>query len=276
MRVAVIGANGQLGTDLVKVFDAVPLTHEDIDVTDPDSLNVLKEIGPDVVVNTAAYVRVDDAEVEAEEAFRVNAVGALNVARACDEIDAINVYISTDYVFDGAKGEPYVEQDIPNPINVYGLSKYAGEVFTRNYSSRHYIIRVASLYGNAGGGNFVDFMIQRAGEEGAVRVVDDVFMSPTYTKDVSYMLRRFFGVGPEFGVYHFVNEGCCSWYDFAREIFDILGEDVRTTPIKSDELRRRARRPVFSALKNKKLEGLGLRMRGWEEALRGYLAEEMR
>lgn len=274
MRVAVIGAAGQLGSYLVEAFGAVPLTHGEVDVTDPESLDILRDIKPDLVINAAAYVRVDDAEGEAEEAFRVNAVGALNVARACDEIGAANVYISTDYVFDGKKREPYDEEDPPNPINVYGLSKRAGEILTANYSSRHYIIRVASLYGRSGKGNFVDSIIKRAEEEGAVRVVDDVFMSPTYSKDVSDMLRRLLDLEPSFGVYHLVNEGCCSWFDFARKIFDILGEEVQMTPIKSDELGRRARRPAFSALENRKLGDLGLHMRRWEDALGDYLAGE--
>ncbi len=271
MRVAVIGAGGQLGSDLVKEFDAVPLKHEEVDVADPNSLNLLSNIRPDVVINAAAYVRVDDAEVEAEEAFRINAIGALNVARACDEIDAINVYISTDYVFDGTKGAPYGEGDTPNPINIYGLTKRTGEVITANYSSEHYIIRVASLYGKAGSGNFVDTIIKRARGEGEVEVVDDVFMSPTYTKDVSNMLKRFLYTRPESGIYHMVNGGYCSWYDFARAIFDVLGEEVAVKPIKSCELGRRARRPAFSALRNRKLNDLGLKMRRWNEALGDYL-----
>jgi len=131
MKVAIIGANGQLGSDLVEVFgeDAIPLTHRDLDVTDLESLKVLNELKTDVVINTAAYVRVDDAEVEVEKAFRINAIGALNVAKACNELNAINVYISTDYVFDGAKRAPYEEEDVPNPINVYGLSKHTGGGF---------------------------------------------------------------------------------------------------------------------------------------------------
>lgn len=276
MKVAVIGAAGQLGSDLVKAFDAVPLTHEEADVSDPKSLDILGDIEPDVVINTAAYVKVDDAEVEAEEAFRVNAIGALNVARACDDIGAVNVYISTDYIFDGKKGEAYSEEDRPNPINVYGMSKYAGEVLTINYSLKHYIIRVASLYGKAGKGSFVDTIIKRGRKDAAVKVVDNVFMSPTYAKDVSYMLRRFLDIGPEFGVYHFVNKGYCSWFDLTKEIFYILGEDVQITPIKSSDLGRKARRPSFSGLENRKLDDLGLWMMGWDDALRDYLAEETR
>lgn len=277
---AIIGANGQLGSDLVEVFkeEAIPLTHQDLDVTDTESMEILKKAKPDAVINTAAYVRVDDAEFEVEKAFQVNAVGALNVAKACNELNAINVYISTDYVFDGAKGKPYEEGDSPNPINVYGLSKYAGEIFTRNYSRRYYIIRVASLYGKAGargkGGNFVNFMIEKAKKGEEIKVVDDMFMSPTYTKDVAEMLRIFLKTKPEFGVYHMVNEGYCSWYGFAKEIFKILGWDVEVKPIKSNELKRPAKRPSFSALRNEKLEKLGLKMRNWREALKDYLREK--
>ncbi len=303
MKVAIIGANGQLGSDLVGVLkeEAIPLTHRDLDVTEPESVKILKELMPDVVINTAAYVRVDDAEVEVENAFQVNAIGALNIAKACNDINAVNVYISTDYVFDGTKGEPYEEEDIPNPINVYGLSKYTGEVFTRNFSlcgapphdpaspvralkktspKKYYVIRSSSLYGKAGargkGGNFVEFMIQKARSGEELKVVDDQFMSPTYTKDVAVMLKRFLELEPESGIYHAVNEGYCNWYDFTKEIFNILGWDakIQITPIKSSELKRLSKRPIFSALKNKKLEELGLRMRDWKEALRDYLKEK--
>jgi len=281
MKVAIIGANGQLGTDLVEVFgeEAISLTHKDLDVTDFESLNILKELKPDVIINTAAYVRVDDAELYPERAFQVNAVGALNVARIANEINAINIYISTDYVFDGTKGKPYTEEDAPNPISVYGLSKYAGEIFTRNYSPKHYVIRVASLYGKAGasgkGGNFIEFMIQKAKNREEIRVVDDQFMSPTYTKDVARTLKKFLELKPESGTYHMTNEGFCSWYEFTKAIFEILGWDVEIKPIKSSELKRLAKRPMFSALENMRLNELGLRMKPWKRALREYLEEKM-
>ncbi|NJE12836.1 dTDP-4-dehydrorhamnose reductase [Thermococcus sp. LS2] len=280
MKVAVIGANGQLGTDLVEVFgeEAIPLTHKDLDVTDFESLRILKELKPDVIINTAAYVRVDDAELYPEKAFQVNAIGALNVAKIANEIDAVNVYISTDYVFDGTKGEPYTEEDVPNPLNVYGLSKYVGEIFTRNYSKKYYIIRVASLYGKAGasgkGGNFVEWVIEKAKRGEELKIVDDQFMSPTYTKDVARTLKKFLELKPEFGVYHMANEGYCSWYEFTRAIFEILGWEVEVKPIKSSELKRLAKRPRFSALKNEKLEKIGLKMKRWEGALEEYLEEK--
>jgi len=280
MRVAVIGANGQLGTDLVEVFrkegfEVIPLTHTDLDVTVFESLKSLKEIKPDVIVNTAAYVRVDDAEVYPEKAFAVNAIGALNVARVAEEIKAINVYISTDYVFDGEKGRPYTEDDVPNPINVYGTSKLAGEIFTRNYSTKHYILRVASLYGKAGasgkGGNFVNWVIEKARKGEKLRIVDDQVMSPTHTLDVANTLAEFLRREPEYGVYHMVNEGQCSWYEFTKAIFEILGWDVEVEPIKSSELNRLAKRPRFSALENTKLHRIGLRMPHWREGLEAFI-----
>lgn len=284
MKVAVIGAHGQLGTDLVKVFgedpsfEVIPLTHKDLDVTVPETLKVLKDLKPDVIINTAAYVRVDDAELYPDKAFAVNAIGALNVARVASEIDAVNVYISTDYVFDGTKGEPYTEEDVPNPINVYGVSKYAGEIFTRNYSRKYYIIRVASLYGKVGasgkGGNFVEWVIEKAKRGEELKIVNDQFMSPTYTMDVARTLKKFLEIGPEWGIYHMVNEGYCSWYEFTKAVFEILGWDVEVKPIKSSELNRLARRPKFSALGNGMLERIGMKMKHWREALREYLGEK--
>jgi dTDP-4-dehydrorhamnose reductase len=282
MKVAVIGARGQLGTDLVEVlegeFRVYPLTHGDVDVEVSESLEVLKDIKPDVIINTAAYVRVDDAEIYAERAFAVNAIGALNVARIASEVDAINIYISTDYVFDGEKREPYVETDQPNPINVYGASKYAGEVLTKNYSEKHYIIRVASLYGKAGasgkGGNFVNWVVDMAKKGQELKIVADQFMSPTYTKDVAIAMKELLRLRPEYGIYHMVNDGYCSWFEFTKAIFEILGWNVEIQPIKSSELNRIARRPSFSALQNYKLERIGIKIRHWREALRDYLAEK--
>ena len=181
MKVVVIGATGQLGSDLVKVFeDVIPLTHRDIEVTDLSSCEILKELKPDVVINTAAYHKTDECEENPEKSFLVNSVGARNIALICKEIGAIDVYISTDYVFDGSKGESYTEEDVPDPINVYGVSKYAGEILTRNICDRYYIVRVASLFGIAGasgkGGNFVETMIKKgkSGDELYVIPITDI------------------------------------------------------------------------------------------------------
>ena len=281
MRVAIIGATGQLGSDIVKVFSdkAVPLSHADIEVKNLSScIKVLKEHSPDVVINCAAYVRVDDAEDFAEEAFAVNAVGAKNVALACEQIGAANVYISTDYVFDGTKSDPYIESDLPNPINAYGLSKYAGEIFTRNYSSKFYIIRVSSLYGAKGargkGGNFVETMIKKAKNGEEIKVVDDMIMSPTYTRDAAEMIKNIIRKKLPSGVYHVTNYGCCSWYEFAKTIFDFLNMNVKISPIKTSQLSFRAKRPLYSAMRSLKLEDYGLKMQTWRSALKDYLKEK--
>jgi len=257
----------------------IPLTHADIEITDIDSVKKqLTGYKPDVVINTAAYVRVDDCEIYPEKAFLVNATGALNVAKIADEIGAINVYISTDYVFDGEKCEPYTEKDLPNPLNVYGVSKYAGEIFTRNYSRKYYIIRVASLYGKAGasgkGGNFVETMIKKAKNKEKITVVDDMVMSPTYTKDAARMIGKIIEEELPYGIYHAANSGFCSWYEFAKKIFELLNLDVDIKPIKTKDLSLKAKRPVFSALKNEKLLKYGLKMPSWQEALKKYLYEK--
>lgn len=278
MKVAIIGASGQLGSDLVEVFGerAIPLTHEDIEVKDP-CYKTLEKHSPDAVINSAAYLRVDDAEEEAEEAFAVNAIGAKNVAETCEKIGAINIYTSTDYVFDGTTGAPYTEEDLPNPINTYGLSKLAGEIYTRNYSSRYYIIRVSSLYGKKGargkGGNFVETMIQKAKNNEKIKVIDDMSITPTYTKNAAEMIKKILNEKLPTGVYHCSNSGHCSWYDFAKSIFTLVGLDADLYPAKTRDFPMRARRPKNSALKNAKLEGYGLEMDSWKSALKNYLIE---
>ena len=240
MKVAVIGATGQLGSDLVKVFeDVIPLTHRDIEVTDLSSCEILKELKPDVVINTAAYHKTDECEENPEKSFLVNSVGARNIALICKEIGAIDVYISTDYVFDGSKGEPYTEEDVPDPINVYGVSKYAGEILTRNICDRYYIVRVASLFGIAGasgkGGNFVETMIKKGKSGDELYVVDDITMSPTYTKDAAVAIEKILSYKLPYGIYHVTNEGCCTWYEFAKAIFEITGIDAKLNPTTSDK-----------------------------------------
>jgi len=281
MKIAIIGATGQLGSDLVNAFgeEAIPLAHDDVEVKDFSScIRALKNNNPDVVINCAAYVKVDDAEDFADEAFGVNAIGAKNVAQACEKTNTTIVYISTDYVFDGTKGAPYLESDIPNPINVYGLSKYAGEIFTKTYSSRSYIMRTASLYGVKGargkGGNFVETMIQKAKHKDKIKVVNEIVMSPTYTKDAAEAIKKIIKGGLQPGIYHVTNKGHCSWHEFAKAIFDILRLDVDMEPITMKEMNSKAKRPKFSALESEKLPDYGLKMRGWKKALEDYLREK--
>lgn len=275
---ALIGAGGQLGSDLLKVFDnVVPLGHQEIEVAEPSSCEVLLDLQPDVVINTAAFHRTDECEENPDKSFEVNAIGALNIARIAESMDAVNIYISTDYVFSGDSGH-YFEEDPVRPINVYGASKLAGEVLTRAYSPRHYIIRVSSLFGVAGaggkGGNFVETMIRNKEREGGLKVVDDITMSPTYTLDAAWAIGEILRKGLGFGTYHVCNRGSCTWFEFAKAIFDILGESPPLQAVDSSYYPSKARRPGDSSLSNYKIRGAGIEMRRWREALHAYLEEK--
>jgi dTDP-4-dehydrorhamnose reductase len=281
VRIVVIGSTGQLGTDLTKALrgahEVTGLSHQSIEVSDYNSCLILKQHRPDVVVNTAAFHKTDQCEEEPLKAFSINTLGARNVAAVCREIDAVDVFISTDYVFDGSKNRPYTENDVPAPLNTYGVSKLAGEFFTRQ-NPRFYVVRVASLFGAAGssgkGGNFVETMISKATKEEPINVVDDVWMSPTYTKDAATMIGNMILAKLPYGVYHTANKGCCTWFEFAKEILRLTGFEPSLTPAKTSQSPGKANRPKFSALSSTKLPKYGLRMRGWKEALLGYLSEK--
>jgi len=281
MKIAIIGSTGQLGTDLMKTlndgYEVVGLAHKDIEVADYDSCLILKEHRPDIVINTAAFHKTDLCEEEPLKAFSVNALGTRNVALISKEIAATTVFISTDYVFDGLKKEPYTEDDVPAPINTYGISKLASEHFARE-NPKHYIVRIASVFGKAGasgkGGNFVETMITKAKKNETITVIDDMWMSPTYTKDAASILKGILELQLPFGVYHATNKGYCSWYQFAQEIFQITGLNPTLTPIKTEQLSLKARRPRFSALTSTKLSRYNLEPREWKEALRAYLIEK--
>ncbi len=281
MKIAVIGSTGQLGTDLVKTLcdthEVIALTHNDIEVADYDSCLVLKEHHPDVVINTAAFHKTDQCEEEPLKTFSVNSLGARNVATIADEVDATIVLISTDYVFDGSKKEPYTEEDVPSPVNTYGISKLAAEHFTRQ-NIKHYIVRLASVFGKAGargkGGNFVETMITKAKKNEPIEVIDDMWMSPTYTKDASLVIKQITEKQFPYGVYHATNKGNCSWYQFAKQIFHFMGLTPELTPIKTEQLTMKAKRPRFSVLKSIRLPQYGIEMSTWQEALRKYLIEK--
>jgi len=284
MKIAIIGAKGQLGFDLVRTFEnteheIVPLTHAQIDVTDLElSGKILRDIQPEAVINCAAYVRMDDAEDLADRAFAVNALGARNMALICKELNLILMHISTDYVFDGQKSQPYTEEDIPNPLNVYGNSKLAGEYFVRNTLERYYIIRSSSLFGVAGasgkGGNFVETIIKKGRNKEEIKVVADMIMSPTYTQDAADMIKNILMEKLPFGIYHVTNSNECSWYEFARSIFETLGMNANLSPTKTIILQSKARRPMYSPLTSIKLKNYGLVMESWDMALRNYLIEK--
>jgi dTDP-4-dehydrorhamnose reductase len=281
MKIIVIGSPGQFGTDLMKVLgrehETIGLAHREIEITDYNSCQIIKEHRPDVIVNTAAFHKTDQCEEDPVKTFAVNSIGAKNITTVSREVEATTIFISTDYVFDGSKGEPYAEGDVPNPINTYGISKLAGELYTKQ-NPKHYIIRVASLFGAAGasgkGGNFIETMITKAKKNEPISVVDDMWMTPTYTRDAANAIKKIIELKLPYGIYHATNSGYCTWFQFAKEIFRVTGLNPNLTTIKTCQLQTKAKRPQFSALKSIKLPKYEIKMRDWTEALRDYLAEK--
>ena len=285
MKVAVIGANGQLGSDLCRELsseDLVPLTHSDIEVTDRSSIQqALAKHRPEMIINTAAFHQVDDCEADPDMAFQVNALGARNVAAAALELGARLVHLSTDYVFGGEderRTTPYTESDIPVPPNTYGKSKLAGENSVRDICPRHFIIRTSGLFGAAGargkGGNFVETVLRLARERDELRIVDDQVFSPTYARDLAKKIARLITT-EDYGTFHITNRGACSWYEFASRILKLAGLNTPVMPITSDQYPQKARRPRFSVLDNYRLKLSGMDdMPPWPEALRDYMKEK--
>lgn len=282
MKILVTGANGQLGTDLCKAlhsFDVLPLTHADVEIAAANSVKeMFNKYKPDVVINTAAYVRVDDCESERDRAYSVNALGARNVAVEAQALGAKLVHISTDYVFGGENDPPaipYTEFDIPVPLNIYGKSKLAGENLVRHLCSRHFIVRTSGLFGTAGssgkGGNFVETMLRLAKQQEELRVVNDQLFSPTYTKDLAKKIAQLIATEC-YGTFHITNKGTCSWCQFAIGILSLAGINTPVIPVTSEEYSTPAKRPRFSVLDNYHLRLLGMDdMRPWQEALRDYM-----
>jgi dTDP-4-dehydrorhamnose reductase len=286
MKIAVIGANGQLGSDLVVAFsdngDAVcGLSHAEIDIADAQSVTrALEGIRPEAIVNTAAMHHVENCEREPEKALAVNALGARNLAMVARDLGAVLMHVSTDYVFDGSKGSPYREEDTPRPLNAYGISKLAGEHFVRATTPRHFVIRTSGLYGKSpcrakGGLNFIELMLKLARERGEVKVVDSEVVSPTSTAELALQIVRL-SRSDSFGLYHATAEGSCSWYEFAREIFALTGTAVRLKVASPDEFPAKVPRPKYSVLENAALKSRGLNVfKPWQDALRTYLGDRV-
>lgn len=289
-RVVLIGANGQLGSDLVLAmqaagiseFECFPFKHTDLEVCAAAAVQeALTRLKPDVVINTAAYHRVDDCEDNAEKAFQVNALAVRNLALVCRDIDATLVHMSTDYVFggDGERQTPYTEDDAPQPLNVYGASKVAGEHFVRHYCPKHFVVRTSGLYGIAGssgkGGNFVELMLRLAREGKPIRVVDDQRLTPTYTMDLAQKILELIRTD-HYNLYHVTSSGDCSWYEFAAKIFDLAGLTPLLSATTTASFGAKATRPTYSVLDKAQLkrQGLGL-LRSWPEALAAYLQERV-
>ncbi len=280
MKIALLGAAGQLGQDLqaaLKSHDVHALTRRDFDVTDhPQVRSQLMDLRPDVILNTTAFHRVDDCETQPELAYSVNALAVLNLIRIANDLDSILVHISTDYVFDGKAGRPYTETSEPFPLSVYANSKLAGELLVRSTARRHFVIRSCGLYGTAGsrgkGGNFVQTMLAKARRNEPIRVVNDQVVTPTYTVDLANQIARVLST-EHFGLFHMSNQGSCTWFEFAKAIFEIAGLKADISPTTSDLYKTPATRPRYSVLENARLKELGLdEMRHWRDALAAYLA----
>jgi dTDP-4-dehydrorhamnose reductase len=280
MRVAVIGSTGQLGLDLMRVFgeEAVGFAHEDLDVTDEESVtSAIRSVEPDWVLNTAAFHRVDDCETNPTLTFAVNATGALNVARAAAAVGSGVAFFSSDYIFGGQdrkRGNPYEEGDGPDPLSVYGVSKVAGEQLVMQANPRHLVVRSAGLYGTATsrkGWTFPELMLNKARTEGALRVVTDQVLSPTSTADLAGKTKELIEQDA-MGLFHLTNAGECSWFEFAKGALELAGVEAKMERISTEQMQQRARRPPYSALDSARLETMGLkRLRPWKEALSDYL-----
>lgn len=296
MRILITGAGGQLAYDLQRVLEGhgghsgrddsggshetIPLVRADLDVCDSAAVwRALETHWPDVVINTAAFLRVDDCECQPEAALRVNALAVRALAAACRHVDAALVHVSTDYVFGGQpEREPLGESATPAPTCVYGVSKLAGEHLIRCTWSKHYIVRPCGLYGIAGssgkGGNFVQTMLRKARAGEPIAVVDDQTCTPTYTLDLAQKIAWLITTGACYGLYHITNAGWCTWYEFARTIFALAGIRARLTPTTSTAFNAPARRPAYSVLRPDALRALGADdLRPWPDALRAYLVE---
>lgn len=279
MRVLIIGARGQLGTDLIRSFAdcrVTPYTSEDINIVDESFVQQqVAFTAPDLIINAAAFTRVDECEREPIRAFQVNALGPRNIALACKRWDVPLIHISTNYVFDGKKETFYDEDDPARPLNLYGETKLCGEHFVQAIWEKHYIVRVSGLFGltpsRMKGTNFVEAMLRLGSKGNPLRIVCDESISPTFTKDAAAVLRKL----PEtkqYGIYHLCNSGGCTWLEFAQEIFDQSGMDVQLLPVTAKEYGAPARRPKNSQLNTSKINTLGFGpLRPWQEALRDYL-----
>ena len=279
MKILITGSNGQLGIELAKQlqienkYEVIATDRSTLDIADIDNVNeVILSNNPDVVINCAAHTAVDLCETDVENAYKINSVGPRNLAGVCEKIGAKLVQVSTDYVFDGNGTRPYIEDDITCPNSIYGTSKLMGENFVREFCSKYFIVRTAWLYGE--GNNFVRTMLKLAETNKELNVVNDQYGSPTSTVDLAKAIIDLITT-EHYGVYHGTCEGQCSWYDFAKKIFELNNIDIKVNPVTSEEFKRPAPRPAYSVLDNFMLKLVGLNsFRNWEESLKEYLDKE--
>lgn len=276
MKVFVTGVKGQLGHDVVnelerRGMEAVGVDIQEMDITDADSVNqVIGEAAPDAVVHCAAYTAVDAAEDNVEICRKVNADGTQNIANMCKKLDIPMIYISTDYVFDGEGERPWQPEDERHPLNVYGQTKYEGELAVQNTLDKYFIVRIAWVFG-VNGKNFIKTMLNLGQTRDHLTVVNDQFGSPTYTYDLARLLVDMVQ-SDKYGIYHATNEGICTWYEFACEIFKQAGLNVQVDPVTADQYPAKAKRPSNSRMSKDKLTENGFeRLPTWQDALSRYL-----
>ena len=277
MKVLVTGVKGQLGFDVVNELKKrghtpIGVDVDDMDITDAVAVEkVIADAAPDAVIHCAAYTAVDKAEDNEEICRKVNAYGTENIAKVCKKLDCKMMYISTDYIFDGEGTRPWEPDDaVTKPLNVYGQTKYEGELAVRENVSKFFIVRIAWVFG-VNGNNFIKTMLKLGKERGAVKVVNDQIGSPTYTADLAVLLCDMIE-SEKYGNYHATNEGLCSWYDFACEIFKCAGMDVDVTPVAATEFPTKAKRPYNSRLNKDKLTENGFnKLPSWQDATKRYV-----
>ncbi|MFH1823618.1 MAG: dTDP-4-dehydrorhamnose reductase [Candidatus Firestonebacteria bacterium] len=285
MKILLFGASGMLGYDILRIFgsskyelfltDLIPQTSEKFikaDIKNFDEVKKLFDVKPDIAINASAYTDVDGCENNIERAYSINAVGSWHIAVCCRELNIPLIHISTDYVFDGKKKEPYIEDDEVHPSGVYGRSKLAGEILVKGQISNFYILRTSLLYGK-NRENFVTKIIQKAKNNEIISVPDDMIGSPTYTLDLAELIKKIIETG-KYGLYHTANTGYCSRYEWAKKIVEIAGLKADIKPVKSNSIHSKAKRPLFSALKNHNLERIGISLRTWDDALEEFIKEQ--
>jgi dTDP-4-dehydrorhamnose reductase len=281
MNVLVTGSNGQLAScikDHAKQYDGLNFIYTDYEELDICNLNDLEEFFKtnqkiDYCINCAAYTAVDKAESEVEKAFEINATGPKNLAQVCSEFDTILIQVSTDFVFDGEKTEPYVETDVANPISVYGASKLQGEVEIKKIFKKHFIIRTSWLYSEHGN-NFMKTMLRLAETRDEISVVSDQIGTPTYAGDLAEVILKIVrSKNTNFGLYHYSNDGVASWYDFAEAIFKASNTEIRLNAIKTEAYPTPAKRPVYSVMDKTKIKSvLKMKTLDWQDSLKKAIA----
>ena len=272
MKILLFGSKGMLGTDLADSFknhDLYSFSKDEVDITSKKSVfEKISAIKPSLVINAAAYTDVDGSEVNKNKAMEVNATAVKHLALASKKYDNILLHFSTDYIFDGKDKKGYTEESKEIPVNYYGLTKLKGEQHIKNICKKYYIVRTQWLYGNHGK-NFVETIIKLTKEKKEIKVVNDQFGSPTYTKDLAGKIETLVS-NYDYGIYHITNSGVCTWFDFTKLIVKLIKSKTKVAPITSDKLQRPAKRPQYSLLLNTKFKD---KMRSWQSALKAYLAE---